>query len=266
VTEQYQQNNINNPRGSRSVDGNLILTLDDDLVVADTSVDPVLLELPDARQIPGNTVYIKAPDGSTNAVTISGFAGQTIDGSATLVLNTDEASALLKSDGANWQLFLGGGGGGGFPETQQNGGTIVASTQIYNFTGAGVNVAGAGNTATVNIPGGAAAPLTQAFLDNVTTDITVGSITTDGCIVVHASISKVDGESTSYHFMFGVSPTGVGLTGFDCLQSDSDSPITDITPQAASSGPNVLLRLVGSGTGVQSGIAYTVQTIPRLLP
>ena len=116
MTEQYQQNNINNPRSSRSVDGDLILTLDDDLVVADSSVDPIALELPDARQIPGNTVYIKAPDGSTNPVTITGSQGQTIDGATSLVLNTDEASALVKSDGSNWQLFLGGGGGAGaFP-------------------------------------------------------------------------------------------------------------------------------------------------------
>ena len=264
MTEQYQQNNINDPRGSRSVDGNVALTLDDDLIVFDTSVNPATGVLPNAEQIPGNTVYVKAPNGATNSVTLVGLNGQTIDGQPSLVLNTDQASALLKSDGANWQLFLGG-GGGGFPETQQNGSTVVSSTQIYNFTGAGVSVTGAGNTATVNIPGGSAAPSTQTFLDNATTDIVVGTLS-DGCIVVHASISKTNGESTSYMFMFGVSPTGVSATGFDCPQADSDSPVQNIDPTAVTSGSNVILRLVGSGTGVQSGIAYTVQTIPRLLP
>lgn len=264
MTEQYQQNNINNPRGSRTFDADTILTLDDDLVVADSSLNPVQFVLPNAEQIPGNTVYVKAPTGGVFPVTLVGFDGQTIDGAVSLVLNTNQASALVKSDGQNWQLFLGG-GGGSFPETQQNGSTVVASTQIYNFVGAGVGVTGVGNTATVNIPGGTAAPLTQTFLDNTTTDIVVGTLS-DGCIVVHASISKTNGESTSYHFMFGVSPTGVGLTGFDCLQSDSDVPIQNIAPQAALSGSNVILRLVGSGAGVQSGIAYVVETIPRLLP
>ena len=90
MTEQYQRNNINNPRGSRNVDGGSILTLDDDLIVVDSSLTPVAVELPNAVQIPGNTVYIKAPQAGTNSVTVTGLDGQTIDGLASLVLSADE--------------------------------------------------------------------------------------------------------------------------------------------------------------------------------
>ena len=265
MTDQYQQNNINQPRGSQDVVGDTALTLDSDLAVVDSSSNPVTVLLPDAEQIPGNTVYINAPNGGTNSVTISGINGQTIDGLPTLVLSTNEASALLKSDGENWQLFLGGGGGPSNLETQQNGATVVTTTDTLNFTGAGVSVSGAGNTATVNIPGGAAAPQSQLFLDDATTDITVGTLS-DGCIVVDASISKVNGESSCFRFMISPSPTGVSTPGMDCMQTDSDSPIQDITVATVVSGTDVILRLIGSGTGVQSGIAYLVSSIPRLLP
>lgn len=265
MTEQYQRIHINNPRGSRGVDVDADLTLDDDLVVADSSVEVINLNLPNAVQVPGNTVYIKAPFGGTNPVNIFGINGQLIDGSPSLVLGSDQSSALFKSDGNNWQAFLGG-GSGGFPETQKDGAQIVAATAIYNFTGPGVTVtAGPGNSAVVDISG--VAPVqTLTFLDNAITDVPVGTTTTDGCIVVDASISKVNGESTCFRFMFGVSPTGAGVAGFDCLQSDSDQPIQDIVPQSFTSGTTVFLRLDGQGTGVQSGIAYTVRSIARLLP
>ncbi len=163
-----------------------------------------------------------------------------------------------------WKLHVPGDGGAAL-EVQDEGIVIQPLTSIMDFAGAGVTAVPIGlNKVRVDIPGGAVPPLsTVFFLDNVVTDIVVGT-DADGCIVVDASISKVDGESTCYRFMIGVSATGVGL--FDCPGADSDSPITDIVPTSVLVAGNVILRLVGSGAGIQSGIAYRVSSIPRLLP
>ena len=260
MTEQYQRNNINNPRGSRNVDGGSILTLDDDLIVVDSSLTPVAVELPNAVQIPGNTVYIKAPQAGTNSVTVTGLDGQTIDGLASLVLSADEASALFKSDGANWQLFL-----GGSPETQQNGATVVESTRVYNFTGAGVAVTGAGNTATVDIPGGIVASSSFAFSDTGVTLVTpaLGSII-NGLYSVEANISQAAGLSSSYIITVAVSPTGVGASVLDV---QSDAPITTVSIDATISAGNVFLRLTGTGVGTASTINYQItHVIVRALP
>ncbi len=154
--------------------------------------------------------------------------------------------------------------GAGAVAVQDEGITIETALAILNFTGTGVvatqTVAG---EVQVDIPGGAAPPLQSVlFLDNVTTDIIVGT-SVSGCIVVDASISKQDGEASCYRFMFGVSASG---TDFDCLEAPSDAPITDIDPLAVFAAGNIILRLVGSGAGVSSGIAYRVSSIPRLLP
>lgn len=163
-----------------------------------------------------------------------------------------------------WKLHVPGGGGGAALEVQDEGVTIQPLTSIMDFAGAGVTAVPIGlNKVRVDIPGGAVPPLsTVNFLDNVTTDIIVGT-NAEGCIVVDANISKVDGESTCYRFMFGISATG---TTMDCPKADSDVPITGISPVSAMVAGNVILRLVGSGAGIQSGIAFRVSSIPRLLP
>jgi hypothetical protein len=150
-------------------------------------------------------------------------------------------------------------------EVQDEGTIVVPLTAVMNFVGDGVAATLTGpNTAQIDIPGGALPPvLTKVFLDDTTEDIVVGT-TSDGEINVEANISKDNGESAGFRFTFGVSATGVGL---DCVQVDSDVPLTDIEPSSALSGTNVLLRLTGSGAGASTGIAYRVlSSLPRLLP
>lgn len=172
-------------------------------------------------------------------------------------------TSRVQGAASSWKLHTPGGGVGAI-EVQDDGTIVVPAATILDFAGAGVTVVPIGpNTARIDIPGGGSPPLsTQLFQDNVTTDIVVGT-TSEGCIVVDASISKQNGESSCYRFMFGISATGVGM---DCPRADSDLPILNIAPQSALSGANVILRLVGSGSGIQSGIAYRVSSIPRLLP
>jgi hypothetical protein len=149
-------------------------------------------------------------------------------------------------------------------EVRDDGLLVVPLALTMNFTGAGVTATQTGpNIATVDIPGGALPPTQEAFfLDNTTLDIPVGT-TASGEICVDANISKDNGESTSFRFTFGISATGVGL---DCLGVDSDIPLTDIETSSALSGINVILRLTGSGVGVNTGIIYRIiSTLPRLL-
>lgn len=113
MTEQYQQNNINAPRGAELFAADADLSLDSDLVVADTSSLAITLTLPRAVQIPGQEIKIKADNAGTygNAVTIEPPVGENIDGAASITLTADQESVCLKSDGQNWRQVCGGSGG-----------------------------------------------------------------------------------------------------------------------------------------------------------
>lgn len=113
MTDQYQQNNINVPRGSRLFDENANLTLDDDLVVGSTVLGDITLTLPRAQQIPGQEITFKANDAGTtgNPMRISAFAGENIDGAGSVELTEDQQSICLKSDGENWRQVCSDGGG-----------------------------------------------------------------------------------------------------------------------------------------------------------
>lgn len=51
-----------------------------------------------------NDITIKNVTTSTNAITVDGDSGETIDGSATLSMTTARQSVTLRSDGANWMI------------------------------------------------------------------------------------------------------------------------------------------------------------------
>jgi len=114
MVQQYNQNNINSPRGSRLFSADATLDLDSDMVVVTTAAGVVTLTLPTAIQIPGQEVTIKANDaGSTgNLVRIAALAGQNIDGAVSVALTADQESVCLKSDGSNWRRVCSEAGGG----------------------------------------------------------------------------------------------------------------------------------------------------------
>lgn len=62
MTVQYAQQNINNPGKARIVDGDDVITLDDDVIEIDSG-NPNLL-LPDARTIPSKELVIKSSSGT----------------------------------------------------------------------------------------------------------------------------------------------------------------------------------------------------------
>ena len=85
-----------------------LLASDDIVLVTYTATGAVTsLTLPTAQVVAGRTIVIKDVGGSagTNNITIDTEASETIDGAATLALDSDYESATLVSDGANWYII-----------------------------------------------------------------------------------------------------------------------------------------------------------------
>jgi len=74
----------------------------DQLVLVDATGGPVDVTLPRADGSGGKRYCIKKIDSSANAVTISTSLSQTIDGSATATLTTQDQTLDLISDNENW--------------------------------------------------------------------------------------------------------------------------------------------------------------------
>lgn len=85
-----------------------VLTGDDILHVTYTSTSAVTsLTLPTAQCTKGRTLVIKDAGGlsGTNSITIDTEGAETIDGEATVVINSNYSSINLYSDGSNWFIF-----------------------------------------------------------------------------------------------------------------------------------------------------------------
>ncbi len=168
----------------------------------------------------------------------------------------------VRGNPSAWRNHVPDGGGGGDIEVQDDGTVIVPAATVLNFTGPGVVVTpGPPGQADVDVPGGSLAPLQSAtFADNTNQDLNVGPDTL-GQIAVEMNISKTNGESSSYRLDLAVSSTGVDVSTL-CI--DSDVPITGIDVVALISAGNVVVRLVGTGAGVNTTVNYrVVDTIPR---
>ena len=81
---------------------------DNDLILlcTPTASFTVTLPLADPAQ-PGQIFYVTQSNVAGNQVTLAGAGGQTIDGSATLVVGPVATKAAIKvvSDGSNWFTF-----------------------------------------------------------------------------------------------------------------------------------------------------------------
>lgn len=73
------------------------------VALCDCTSNAITVNLPTAV---GNAamIVVKKTDASANAVTVDGFSAQTIDGGATAVIGTKDASISLVSDGTNWSI------------------------------------------------------------------------------------------------------------------------------------------------------------------
>ena len=69
------------------------------------SVGAFTVTLPAAASNTGVRIAVKKTDSGANAVTVDGNASETIDGSLTLVLRSENEALYIVSDGTNWQII-----------------------------------------------------------------------------------------------------------------------------------------------------------------
>ena len=70
----------------------------------DATSGNVIVNLPTAVGCINDTYVIKKIDSSVNAVTVTPFGAETIDGAATLVMTRQYMSYTIVSDGMNWMV------------------------------------------------------------------------------------------------------------------------------------------------------------------
>lgn len=160
MTNQYQQPSINSPRVVRRVEANVAITTDDEFITFDTSAAPIFAELPDARVVPGLSLFLKADNAGSTANPVTIFpdlgTGQTIDGLPSFQLTADQQAVIIQSDGLNFRVV---GDNAAATSTgvnvEENSVLVLPNAVTLNFQGAGVSVApGAPGTADITIPGG----------------------------------------------------------------------------------------------------------------
>ena len=79
-----------------------MLTTNDQVVLCNAAIDVLLIRLPSAVGISGQTYTIKKTDSSANPVRIATSLSQRIDGEASKDLTTQYKYLTVISDGANW--------------------------------------------------------------------------------------------------------------------------------------------------------------------
>ncbi|MFN8371192.1 MAG: hypothetical protein U0T83_11290 [Bacteriovoracaceae bacterium] len=123
---------------------NYTLTSSDSVILGDASGGTITLTLPTAVGIEGRQYTLKKTDSSTNAVTVSTTAAQTIDGATSFSLANRYDNLTIVSDGANWSIIS-----STAPEVQTrwdtHAGNGSTNTHIPYFTNTNYSVGSAGN-------------------------------------------------------------------------------------------------------------------------
>lgn len=90
------------PNRSVAASGALLDT--DSVVFASAAGGAISLSLPNPALYSGETITIKKTDATANAVTITQFAAETIDGVASVTLTVQYQSMSIYCDGTNWHI------------------------------------------------------------------------------------------------------------------------------------------------------------------
>jgi hypothetical protein len=146
----------------------------DYLIPCNASGGGFTVNLPAASGNTGLTFLIKKTDSTLNIVTIDGNASETIDGSTTTTLNTQNESVLITCDGSNWliqercipQIWT------TYTPTVTGAGTISSSNTQWSRVGSSMKVrvffncgTASGSDATVSYPSGlTGATLLQTYI------------------------------------------------------------------------------------------------------
>lgn len=77
----------------------------DDVIIADTTINAITVNLPAAAGLAGYMLRVKKVGGALNNVTIDGNSSETIDGLLTNIISTLNASVTLVCDGSQWRVI-----------------------------------------------------------------------------------------------------------------------------------------------------------------
>lgn len=87
--------------GQSTISGNYSATLNDYTIFVDATAGPITVTV-DATLEKGHHVRIQKIDSTSNAVTVDGLDAQTIDGSASKILQAQYHAIMIGSNGTNW--------------------------------------------------------------------------------------------------------------------------------------------------------------------
>jgi hypothetical protein len=201
----------------RTIIGSPQIYPDDVILLCDTSVGPVTINLLDIPVDFWSTqwqMYIvdKSGNASVNNITINAGTGQIINGSASIVLNTANAYANIRI-GANLKYIATTSAGGG---ASVNGhiiadeGSNLPQQPILDFVGAGVTASNGVGKTTITIPGGA--PIIPTTNANLLTLINTNSIQPGAYYLITDVLNSPEGVLVTGLLTNGnTSVQGIGL-------------------------------------------------------
>jgi hypothetical protein len=163
------------PNNVRTVSGTPQLYKDDVVLLCDTSVGPVvinLLEIPDQFSTLWKLYIIDVSgNASTNNITINAGGTQTVNGTPSLPINVDNGSAIVRisntgifNAGLSYTTIAPGTG-----HIISNDGTPLTQQPILNFVGDGVTATNGSGETIITIPGGGSGliPITEEGLSTL---------------------------------------------------------------------------------------------------
>lgn len=187
---------------------------------------------------PRKTYLIFKTDSTANTVTIDAFGGETINGSLTLVLSTQYAWTILRSDGSNWLATTSAGGGGG--------GTITGATNV-GTAGVGIWLDVSGSTIRLKKVNAGSSKIT------ITDDTGNNEVDVD---IAEAQLTHNNIGGT-----LGTTKGGTNLTSYalgDVLWASAVNVLSALAGNTTS--VRKFLREVGNGSAVTSLAWDTIQS------
>jgi len=140
---------------SRIVSGTPVIFQDDVILLCDTSLGPVtinLLEIPDNQWMTTYKLYVvdNSNNASVNNITINAGAGQFINNVPSITLSTNGDGCIVRILSNNkYNATI-----SAYPLLTLNEGIpLTPTTKSMNFTGSGITATNVGDAVTVNVPG-----------------------------------------------------------------------------------------------------------------
>lgn len=165
--------------------GNIGLSDRGYLQLLDATTGAFTAKLPDPTICVGQPFVFKKTDSSGNAITISQFAAETIDGATSIVLTAQYQTIQMLSDGTNWQVTEGSSELFNALNLTQAVQTGVTPAPILKVTGA-ANLANIASVESIDVN----------LALNRTVQFATGALTTQRAVVIQAPTYSAVGAST----------------------------------------------------------------------